>query len=84
LEQNYPNPFNPVTTIEFTIAKDGIASLRIYDILGREVTILVNGQLRAGVLHRVKFDASRFTSGIYFYRLVSGGQMQVKKLILMK
>jgi len=69
LSQNYPNPFNPSTTIEFTLPEDGKACLRIFDMLGREMATLVNRELNAGVLHQAKFDASRFSSGIYFSRL---------------
>ncbi len=84
LYQNYPNPFNPKTVIDFTLAKDGLTTLKIYDILGREVETLVNSELRAGVLHQIQFDASNLTSGIYFSCLESGGQKQIKKLILLK
>ncbi len=84
LSQNYPNPFNPATTIEFTLAEDGLTTLKIYDVLGREVATLVKEELKAGVVHQVAFDASRFCSGIYFYQLESGSQTQVRKLLLMK
>jgi hypothetical protein len=84
LQQNYPNPFNPSTRIAFTLAKDGMTILKIFDVLGREVALLVNGPLRAGVLHQVQFDASKLPSGIYFSRLESSGNNQVKKLVLLK
>jgi hypothetical protein len=84
LNQNYPNPFNPSTTITFTLAKDGITTLKIYDMLGREVATLVNGDQKAGVINTVTFNASKLSSGVYFSRLVSNGSVQVKKLILMK
>lgn len=89
LSQNYPNPFNPSTTIEFTLPEDGKASLKIYDVLGREVATLVNGELKAGVLHQATFDASKFSSGIYFSRLefsASGGNENqlMKKILLIK
>jgi hypothetical protein len=84
LNQNYPNPFNPSTTISFTLAKDGFTTLKIYDMLGREVATLVNGDRKAGVINTVTFNASKLASGVYFSRLVSNGSVQVKKLILMK
>jgi hypothetical protein len=84
LSQNYPNPFNPTTTIEFTLAEDSKVSLKVYDMLGREVGTLVNKELKAGVLHQVTFDASRLSAGMYLYRLQAGNNVQVKKLILLK
>jgi hypothetical protein len=84
LNQNYPNPFNPSTTISFTLAQNGFTTLKIYDMLGREVAMLVNGNLKAGVINTVTFNASKLSSGVYFSRLVSGSSAQVKKLVLMK
>jgi hypothetical protein len=84
LSQNYPNPFNPATTIEFTLAEDGMVSLRVFDMLGREVALLVNAELKAGILHQATFDASKYSSGLYFYRLDCGKNSIVKKLVLMK
>jgi hypothetical protein len=84
LNQNYPNPFNPTTTISFTLAQDGITVLRIFDILGREVATLANGDMKAGVVQHVTFDASRLSSGIYFSCLENNGQRQIKKITLMK
>jgi hypothetical protein len=84
LYQNYPNPFNPSTTIEFTLAEDGMTTLKIFDILGHEVITLVNEALKAGILHQITFDASKLTSGLYFYRLNSSNQTQLKRLLLMK
>ena len=77
LHQNYPNPFNPVTKIKFDIRKPDISSgrtpvsLRIYDILGKEVSTLVNNNLKAGT-YEVEFDASGFSSGVYYYKLSAG------------
>lgn len=82
LEQNYPNPFNPVTTITFSIPNAGtenIASLRIYDVLGREVATLVNKILPAGI-HTIRFDASHLNSGVYFYQLKTGNYSDIKKM----
>ncbi len=84
LSQNYPNPFNPSTTITFTLAKDGQTSLKIYDVLGREVATLINENLHAGTMHSVHFNAANLSSGVYFYCLESGQQKQIKKLLLLK
>lgn len=84
LYQNYPNPFNPTTTITFTLAEPGHVSLKIFDVLGREVATLVNRQLNAAVLHQVTLDASRLSTGMYFYRLESGNNVQAKKLMILK
>ncbi|MDP3147781.1 MAG: T9SS type A sorting domain-containing protein [Ignavibacteria bacterium] len=84
LFQNYPNPFNPMTTIGFTLAEDGVAILRVFNILGCEVATLMNGELRAGILYQAILDAGNLASGLYFYRLESKNNTLVKKLILMK
>lgn len=84
LTQNYPNPFNPSTTISFTLAEDSRVSLKVFDIMGREVATLVNGNLKAGELHSAVFDASHLASGMYLYRLEAGKNSLVKKLLLMK
>ena len=83
LEQNYPNPFNPETRIQFTLADPQSATLKVFDLLGREVAVLVNEKKEAGV-HEVKFYAGGLASGAYFYRLQAGGFVQTRKLILMK
>ncbi|MDE3056803.1 MAG: ammonia-forming cytochrome c nitrite reductase subunit c552 [Bacteroidota bacterium] len=83
LMQNYPNPFNPTTHFQFSIAKSGFVSLKVYDILGREIATLVNEQKSPGT-YEITFDASRLTSGIYFYQLSSSGFVAVKKLMLLK
>ncbi|HEY6953258.1 MAG TPA: T9SS type A sorting domain-containing protein, partial [Bacteroidota bacterium] len=83
LFQNYPNPFNPTTTIRFSIGKLSMVNLKIYDLLGREVETLVNGAQTPGS-HEVKFDASRLSSGIYFYQLQAGSFSATKKLLLLK
>jgi len=85
LSQNYPNPFNPTTTIEFTLPADGNVTLTIYDVLGREVAVLLNNeQRRAGELQQAVFDASRLSSGVYFSRLEFGGKQLLKKMLLLK
>lgn len=83
LSQNYPNPFNPTTVIEFSLPRDVIASLRVFDILGREVSTLMSGRLRAGN-HTVSFDASALPSGVYFYRLDAGSFTSTRKMLLLK
>ena len=89
LSQNYPNPFNPSTTINYSISRNSElnsvqkTTLKIYDILGREVATLVNMEQSAGN-YSVKFNASNLTSGVYFYKLQSGTFSQTKKMILMK
>ncbi len=83
LYQNYPNPFNPSTTINYQIPKSSFVTLKIYDVLGREVANLVNNEKQAGQ-YNVTFNASKFSSGIYFYRLQAGDFISTKKMILMK
>lgn len=83
LYQNYPNPFNPVTTIGYQLSISGSVNLKVYDILGNEITTLVDSYLPAGK-YEVTFDASAFASGIYFYKLQSAGFTQAKKLALIK
>jgi Secretion system C-terminal sorting domain len=83
LEQNYPNPFNPTTTIQYTVKSTGNVSLKVYDVVGREVANLVDGTQNAGN-HEVKFLASNLASGVYFYRLVSPSGTMVKKMMLLK
>ncbi|MHB1048540.1 MAG: family 10 glycosylhydrolase [Bacteroidota bacterium] len=86
LHQNYPNPFNPTTTITFAIPFNGDGvhhSLRVFDLLGREVAQLVNGTLEAGD-HAVTFDASRLSTGVYFYQLTSGRYQATKKMVLIQ
>jgi hypothetical protein len=83
LFQNYPNPFNPSSTISFTLAKAGNVRLSVYDLLGREVAVLVDGHQDAGA-HQVVFRGERFGSGVYFYRLQSHGGDVTKKMMLIK
>jgi hypothetical protein len=83
LLQNFPNPFNPVTTITFSIKEDLFVELKIYDILGREVDVLINGQLTAGS-HSINFNASNLESGIYFYEIKTNKFRAQKKLLLLK
>ncbi|MBL8007573.1 MAG: T9SS type A sorting domain-containing protein [Ignavibacteria bacterium] len=88
IEQNYPNPFNPVTNVEFGISKSGFVTLKVYDILGKEVATLVNENLSPGK-YTVKFNGSNLSSGVYFCRMEFSGNkkeknFQIKKMILIK
>ncbi|MHB8403635.1 MAG: T9SS type A sorting domain-containing protein [Bacteroidia bacterium] len=83
LSQNYPNPFNPTTTISYSIQKQGLVTLKVYNILGQEVATLVNKDQTAGK-YAVSFDASKLASGVYIYKLTSGNNLAVKKLMLLK
>jgi len=83
LSQNYPNPFNPSTTIRYSIPSPDLVRIKIYDILGREVQMLVNELQQAGT-YEVQFDASGLASGIYLYRIESGNFLQTRKMILLK
>jgi trimeric autotransporter adhesin len=83
LYQNYPNPFNPNTVISYQLPVNGNATLKVYDVLGNEVAILVNDEKQPGV-YKIEFDASMFSSGIYFYQLKAGNYIQTKKMVLMK
>lgn len=83
LSQNYPNPFNPETKIGFRVSGSGWVSLKVFDVLGREVASLVKEKKEAGT-HMVTFDASKLTSGVYFYRLSAGGFVETRKLLLLK
>jgi hypothetical protein len=83
LRQNYPNPFNPVTKINFSIPKNEYVTLKVYDILGREVATIVDKEMTAGV-YTVEIDGTRLSSGVYFYRLTSGNFIDTKKMVLLK
>lgn len=83
LEQNYPNPFNPTTNFQFTIVNLQFVSLKLYDVLGREVSTLVREEKPAGI-YTVTWDASSMPSGVYFARLQTGSSVETRKLVLMK
>ena len=83
LGQNYPNPFNPSTTIKFELPRASQVNLSVFDILGREVSVLVDEKKEAGI-HEVKLDGSNLASGVYFYRLQAGDFVQTRKLLLLK
>lgn len=83
LEQNFPNPFNPATTIRYSIMKPGFVSLKVYDVLGREVASLVNEYQNAGT-YNFSFDASQLSSGVYVYKIYSNDFTQSRKMLLIK
>jgi len=83
LSQNYPNPFNPTTKVEFIIPNDERVTLKVYDILGREVKTLLNEFRKAGH-HEIEFNASQLASGMYVYRMTSGSFSQIRKMMLVK
>ena len=83
LSQNYPNPFNPTTNIKFDLPKEGFVSLKIYDVVGKEVASLVNEVKSAGS-YIVGFNGTELSSGVYFYRLESGIFVENKRMILIK
>ncbi|MCU7495680.1 MAG: family 10 glycosylhydrolase [Ignavibacteria bacterium] len=81
LENNYPNPFNPSTTIRYSIPSESNVSLKVFDLLGREVKTLVSERMPAGT-HQLEFNAGNIASGVYFYRLTAEGYSETKKMIL--
>jgi hypothetical protein len=83
LSQNYPNPFNPTTTINFSLAKPGFTTLKVYNLTGRYVETLVSKEMPDGQ-HIINFNAANYSSGVYFYQLDSGDYHVVKKMMLMK
>ena len=83
LYQNYPNPFNLVTAIEFYLPKSGFVTLKVFDSLGKEVAEFINESKSIGY-HKIQFDASDLSSGIYFYQIHSGNFIETKKLVLLK
>ena len=83
LGQNYPNPFNPTTTITYSVAKNSKVKLIVYNILGREVKRLVDGLVESGI-HRIEFDGSKLSSGVYYYQLITKKYSKVNKMLLLK
>lgn len=83
LEQNYPNPFNPSTTISFQIPQAGLVKIAVYNILGKEVALLLNEEKEAG-RYEVNFDGGNLSSGVYFYKITSGNFTSTRKMVLMK
>ncbi|MCO6473803.1 MAG: T9SS type A sorting domain-containing protein, partial [Melioribacteraceae bacterium] len=83
LSQNYPNPFNPSTVISYQLSENSKVSLKIYDVLGREIATIVNKQLQPGE-YEVEFNAEDLSSGVYYYRLEAGSYNHTKKMILLR
>jgi hypothetical protein len=83
LNQNYPNPFNPATKIRYVVGNLEFVTLKVFDIMGREITILVNEQRPAGE-YEINFNASGLAGGVYFYKLQAGSYSSAKKLVLVK
>jgi len=83
LEQNYPNPFNPTTVIRYQLPENGRVTLKIYDVLGREINTLVNEEKIPGN-YTVQFDGSKLSSGVYFYQIQTEKFRSVKKMLLIK
>ncbi|MFZ1323128.1 MAG: T9SS type A sorting domain-containing protein, partial [Ignavibacteria bacterium] len=83
LHQNYPNPFNPVTVIRFEIKETDVVNLKIYDVLGNEISVLVNEKQSPGI-YNIKFDGSFLSGGVYYYKLTTSKFSDTKKLVLIK
>jgi len=83
LDQNYPNPFNPSTKFTFGLPGNSFVSLKVFDVLGKEVTTIVSGNLPAGIYTR-EWNAGELPSGVYFYQLQAGKFLQTRKLLLLK
>jgi len=84
LLQNYPNPFNPTTTINYELASAGYVTLKVFNLLGKEVATLINARMEERGSHSTLFDASSLSSGTYWYRLEAGNESQTKRLVLIK
>lgn len=84
LHQNYPNPFNPSTKIRFELPKNEVVTLKVYDVLGKEIAIIVNNEYTTAGVKEVEFNASNLASGIYYYTLKAGNQTDTKKMVLVK
>lgn len=84
LMQNYPNPFNPRTTITYSLSRGSTITLKVYDLMGREVAVLVNNEKKTAGTYEVSFDAANLSSGIYFYKLQTESTMVIKKMVLIK
>jgi hypothetical protein len=83
LGQNYPNPFNPATKIDYNVAKSGLVTIKVFDVLGKEIATLLNEEVQPGS-HQVAFDGQKLASGIYVYRMSTNGFTQSKKMMLVK
>ena len=84
LYQNYPNPFNPSTSIEFFLPKQSAVTLKVYDIVGKEIATLISNDKRKEGFHQINFDGSNLSSGIYYYKINAGEFTDIKKMMLVK
>jgi hypothetical protein len=84
LHQNYPNPFNPATKISFDLPQDSKVNLVVYDLLGREVTRLVNNEFKVAGKYTYDFNGSSLASGIYLCKMIAGGFSETKKMVLIR
>ena len=84
LEQNYPNPYNPNTTIEYSLPQASNVTINLYNILGQRIKQLMTGLRKEAGYHQIEWDASRISSGIYYYRIEAGEFQDVKKMILLR
>jgi hypothetical protein len=84
LYQNYPNPFNPRTTISYSLPRASTITLKVYDVLGRDVATLVDNETKGAGNHEVSFNASNLPSGVYFYRLQAENHIETKSMVLIK
>ena len=83
LSQNYPNPFNPSSVIRFQIKDSRFVTLKVYDVLGKEIADLVNENLKAGI-YEVTFDGSKLASGTYIYKIIAGNFSDTKRMLMIK
>ena len=83
VQQNYPNPFNPKTTISFSLPSRAHVSVKVFDLLGKEISTLLDNMCEPGE-HSVDWNASSFASGVYFYRIEADNFLQTKKMVLLK
>ena len=83
LEQNYPNPFNPKTVINYSIPKQENVSIKLYDVLGNQVAVLLNKKQGAGN-YSIEWDGEKYASGVYYYKLTAGDYVETKKMMLVK
>lgn len=83
MKQNYPNPFNPSTKIEYSIPYSENVLIKVYDVLGREVETLLNEYKNAGT-YEIEFNATELTSGLYFYKIISGNKTETRKMMLVR
>ena len=84
LSQNYPNPFNPSTTINYELSSPGYVTLKVFNVIGKEVATLIRSEMEHAGTHSIRFDASSLASGIYWYRMETGNETQTKRLVLLK